>query len=107
MRIGTVAKLIPGKSFGFIRCGNFREDVFFHFNHAEPNERPDYWEEGDEVEFELDELRRLETQELRTKSIRRAQKPQQVKIADGGTRVDAIKHHPRARQRKPHWRSSE
>ena len=59
MRIGLVIKVIPEKNIGFIRAEDLREDVFFHFSKVEQVGRLDL-RDGDEVEFEIDELDKIE-----------------------------------------------
>ncbi len=55
MRVGLVVKVIPEKKIGFIRSDDLREDVFFHFSRVEKVGTLDLME-GDEVEYEVDEL---------------------------------------------------
>jgi cold shock CspA family protein len=104
MRIGQIVRIIPEKSFGFIAADNLREDIFFHFSVVEEGIRADYWEPGQEVEFELDELKRMDGEELRATLVRVSNRPQQVMIKEGGLRAFNHKHHPNARQRKPSWK---
>lgn len=104
MRIGRVIRVYPEKKFGFIETDNLREDVFFHFSVVEEGTRADYWEFGQEVEFELDELKRIEGEQLRATLVRISDRPQEVKIQEGDLNAFYHKHHPRARQRKPSWR---
>ncbi len=105
MRIGQIVRVYPEKKFGFIATENLREDVFFHFSAVEQSARPGDWEPGQEVEFELNELKRIEGEELRATLVQLSSRPQSVKISEGGINQFSHKHHPRAKQRKPGWRS--
>ncbi len=105
MRIGRVVRVYPEKKFGFIQADNLREDIFFHFSALASGVRADHWEPGQEVEFEIDELKRMEGEQLRATLVRVSSRPQEVKIQEGGLNTYSHKHHPRARQRKPTWRS--
>ena len=107
MRIGKVVRIFPAKQFGFLAADNLREDVFFHFSTVPQGDRPDGWETGQEIEFELDELRRIKEGDLKAKLVRIATRPQSIKVQEGGLRPTAHKHHPKARQRKPTWRRSD
>ena len=59
MRIGVVVKVITDKKIGFIRSEDLREDVFFHFSKVENTIGSTTLIEGDEVEYEIDELQRI------------------------------------------------
>lgn len=106
MRVGQVVKLIHDRKFGFIRADNFRNDIFFHYSTVIGPSKPDQWFEGQEVEFELNEVRRLELGELEADKVQVASRPLShildEKLKPGLTPV----HHPKARRRKPLWRSN-
>lgn len=109
MRIGRVVRVVPDRSFGFIQADEFREDVFFHFSvvdrEADPRRtNPDMWEEGLEVEFELNEILRIESKLLQAATVRVARRPMTFSLDSNPDRHYKAKHHPRARQRKPTWR---
>ncbi len=104
MRIGQVVRVYPEKKFGFIFAENLREDIFFHFSIVDQNNNPDYWEPGHEVEFEINEIERMDGGKLRATEVRTSLRPQSVKIEEHITPEFNHKHHPRARQRKPLWR---
>jgi cold shock CspA family protein len=107
MRIGRVVRVYPEKKFGFIQADNLREDIFFHFSALADGIRADHWESGQEVEFEIDELKRMEGEQLRATLVRLSDRPQEVKINEGGLSSFNHKHHPKARQRKPTWRKKD
>lgn len=103
MRVGIVVKVIPDKKIGFIRTEDLRDDVFFHFSKVEKTTERDL-QDGDEVEFEIDELARIEKTDLRAIRVRHSKRHLSVRIRPGpGTEVKA-QHHPNARQRRPTWR---
>ena len=104
MRVGRVIRMIREKSFGFIRADEFREDVFFHFSCVDRNTHPDQWPDELEVEFELNELLRIDEGKLQASLVRPATRPRAVAIDEIGDKVTKAKHHPKARQRKPIWR---
>lgn len=107
MRIGRVVRVFPDKKFGFIQADNLREDIFFHFSALAEGVRADHWEGGQEVEFEIDELKRMEGEQLRATLVRLSDRPQEVSIQEGGSNSHSHKHHPNARQRKPSWRKKD
>ena len=61
MRIGQIITVIADRKFGFIRSEHFRDDVFFHFSTLE-NLNPKWLRIGQDVEFEIDELLRINKQ---------------------------------------------
>ncbi len=83
MRVGEVVKVVPGKKFGFIRSGDLREDVFFHFSIVDSQGRRDL-QEGDEVEYEIDEFARIERKELKATLVRLSPRPltMRLKVSD-------------------------
>jgi cold shock CspA family protein len=107
MRVGRVVRLVPQRQFGFIQADEFRNDVFFHFSVVESGASPEMWTEGQEVEFDLDELKRLDLGELKASLVRPARRPLSHKMKDEvqEPRFKA-KHHVRARQKRPTWRGS-
>ncbi len=105
MRVGQVIRIFQDKRFGFIRCDNLRDDVFFYFSVVPTDDVVEAWKSGEEVEFELDDNYRLETNRLRASMVRRSLRPLSVKLKPGATPDSFSRHHPKARQRKPTWRS--
>lgn len=106
MRIGVVVKVIADKKVGFIRSEDLRDDVFFHFSRVEnADSRP--LEEGEEVEYEVDELQIIKKSErLQATIVRRSVRPLSVKIKPSDAPKLRAKHHPNARKRRPSWRGS-
>ena len=103
MRIGLVIKVIPEKSIGFIRAEDLREDVFFHFSKVEQVGRLDL-QDGDEVEFEIDELDKIEKRPLRATLVRRSVRPLTMRLQPSDAPELKAHHHPKARKRRPTWR---
>ncbi|HBE69643.1 MAG TPA: cold-shock protein [Planctomycetaceae bacterium] len=103
MRVGRVVKVIPDKKIGFIRSADLNEDVFFHFSKVDKDEKNDL-EEGDDVEYEVDELARIEKLRLQATLVRRSRRPLEVKIRGRDAPSFKAQHHPKARQRQPTWR---
>ncbi|RMF37850.1 MAG: cold shock domain-containing protein [Planctomycetota bacterium] len=103
MRVGTVVKIVDDKKFGFIRSPGLHDDVFFHFAQLE---KPPQWplREGDELEFEIDELARIEKRPLRAIRVRLPEKPLSRKLVNSDAPELHAQHHPRARRRRPAWR---
>jgi cold shock CspA family protein len=103
MRVGTIVTLLAEKKFGFIRTDHFRDDVFFHqstlkglqFRHLEV---------GMEVEFEINEILRLDEQKLEATLVQQASRPLSKSLDERPMREMMAAHHPRARQKKPTWR---
>ncbi|MEM8734475.1 MAG: cold shock domain-containing protein [Planctomycetota bacterium] len=106
MRVGKVVKVIPGKKIGFIRSGGLREDVFFHFSKVEKVGTADLTED-EEVEFEIDELARIEDQRLQATLVRRSVRQLEMRLKASDAPELHAKHHPKARKRRPTWRSRE
>jgi cold shock CspA family protein len=104
MRIGVVVKVIADKKVGFIRSEDLREDVFFHFSRVEvAANRP--LEEGEEVEYEIDELQIIKKSDrLQATLVRRSPRPLSVKIKPSDAPKLRAKHHPKALKRRPSWR---
>jgi cold shock CspA family protein len=103
MRVGTIVTLVADKKFGFIRTDHFREDVFFHqstlkdlqFRHLNI---------GMDVEFEIDELLRINSQKLEATIVQIPSRPLSKSLDEQPMPEMLASHHPRARQRKPTWR---
>lgn len=106
MRIGIVVKVIPGKKIGFIRSADLREDVFFHFSKVEASAtRP--LSEGDEVEYEIDELQRIQKTQIQATRVRRAKRPLSARLKSSDAPKLKAKHHPKALKKRPAWRKRE
>jgi cold shock CspA family protein len=103
MRVGEVVKLVYDRKFGFIRAANFRNDIFFHFSTV-VGSRPDLWDVGQEVEFELKEVRRLELGELEAEIVQAASRPLTHKLDEYQKPGMTPIHHPKAKRKKPGWR---
>ena len=106
MRVGIVVKVIPEKKIGFIRSEDLREDVFFHFSIVEQVGTREL-EENDEVEYEVDELKRIEREQLRATLVRRSARPLAMRLRPSDAPELKAKHHPKARKRRPTWRAKE
>ncbi len=104
MRVGIVVKVIPDKKIGFIRSADLPEDVFFHFSKVEITGTRAL-EDGEEVEFEVDELARIEKRRLQATLVRRSVRPLSMKIQPSDAPKLRAKHHPKARMRRPTWRN--
>ncbi len=105
MRIGSVVKVIAEKKIGFIRSEDLREDVFFHFSKVEQVGTLDL-QEGEEVEYEIDELAKIEKQRLQATLVRRSVRPLAMRIQPSDAPELNAHHHPKARKRRPSWRNS-
>lgn len=104
MRVGSVVKVIPEKKIGFIRADDLREDVFFHFTKVEKVGTLDL-REGDEVEFEIDELAKInKLDRLQATRVRRSVRPLTMRIQPSDAPELKAHHHPKARKRRPRWR---
>lgn len=104
MRVGSVVKVIPEKKIGFIRAEDLREDVFFHFSKVEKVGTLDL-REGDEVEFEIDELAKInKLDRLQATRVRRSVRPLAMRIQPSDAPELKAHHHPKARKRRPSWR---
>lgn len=106
MRVGIVVKVIPDKKIGFIRSDDLRDDVFFHFSKVEKIGTLDL-QDGDEVEFEIDELKKIEKEPLRATMVRRSVRPLAMKLRPSDAPSYRAQHHPKARKRRPTWRGKE
>lgn len=106
MRVGVVVKVLADKKVGFIRSEDLRNDVFFHFSKvAAVGSRP--LEEGEEVEYEIDELQRIKKSDrLQATLVRRSTRPLSVKIKPSDAPKLRVKHHPKALKRRPSWRAN-
>lgn len=105
MRVGRLIRTVPDRHFGFIQADEFREDVFFHFSAVDRQEYPEEWEPGQEIEFELNELLRMDEQRLQATMVRRARRPLSYSLDNKPDPTSKAKHHPRALQRKPKWKN--
>ncbi len=103
MRVGEVVKLAYDRNYGFIRADNFRDDIFFHFSTV-VGSNPERWFLGQEVEFDLNEVRRLELGELKAEKVQVASRPLSHKLDETQQVGMTPVHHPRAKRRKPLWR---
>ncbi|GAB5403787.1 MAG: cold shock domain-containing protein [Aureliella sp.] len=103
MRIGVVVKVIAEKKIGFIKSDDLHEDVFFHFTKVEKVGTADL-AEGDEVEFEVDELSWLEKERLQATLVRRSARPLELRLKPSDAPHLKASHHPRARKARPTWR---
>ena len=106
MRVGIIAKLIEDRKFGFIQTDHFRDDVFFHQSCLQGLTFKRLYE-GQEVEFEINEILRLDEQKLEATIVQAASRPLSKSLDDQPQRGLRASHHPRARQRKPTWRKSD
>jgi cold shock CspA family protein len=106
MRIGTVVKVIAEKKIGFIRSADLREDVFFHFSKVEKLGTLPI-AEGDEVEYEIDELQRIQKSQLQAIRVRRPARPLSAKLKSSDAPKLKAKHHPKALKRRPAWRKKD
>lgn len=106
MRIGVVVKTIPEKKIGFIRSEDLIEDVFFHFSKVEKVGTLDL-QEGDEVEYEVDELHKIQKEQLKATKVRRSVRPLSMRLKPSDAPELKAKHHPNARKRRPTWRGKD
>ena len=103
MRIGQIITVIADRKFGFIRSEHFRDDVFFHFSTLE-NLNPKWLRIGQDVEFEIDELLRINKQKLEATIVREPSRPLAFKLDEDMIEGLRPSHHPKARRRKPGWK---
>jgi cold shock CspA family protein len=103
MRIGVVVKVIPDKKVGFIRSADLREDVFFHFSKVQQVGTAAL-QEGDEVEYTIDELKKIEKERLQATLVRRSIRPLEMRLKPSDAPNLKAHHHPKAMKRKPAWR---
>lgn len=104
MRIGVVVKVLPEKKIGFIRSEDLREDVFFHFSKVEKVGTLDL-QAGDEVEYTIDELHKIENERLQATLVRRSVRPLTMTLKPSDAPHLNAHHHPRARRKRPSWRT--
>jgi cold shock CspA family protein len=84
-----------------------RVDVFFHFSVIEGSVGNRILVEGDEVEYEIDELQRINKSErLQATLVRRSLKPLSYRLRSSDAPELKAKHHPNARKRRPTWRGN-
>lgn len=103
MRVGEVVKVLPDKKIGFIRSPDLDEDVFFHFSKVQKVGTLDL-QQGDEVEYEVDELHRIEKIRLQATMVRRSVRPLTLRLAPSDAPNLNAHHHPKSRRRRPTWR---
>ena len=106
MRVGQIIKIVYDRKFGFIKSDHFRDDVFFHFSVLNQLQGR-FLEEGQEVEFEINEILRLDEQKLEATLVQAASRPLSKSLDEKSIPEMQAAHHPRARQRKPIWREKE
>ena len=106
MRVGFIAKVIYDRKFGFIKSEHFRDDVFFHFSKLKGLQGR-FLEEGQEVEFEINEILRLDEQKLEATLVQAATRPLSKSLDEKLIASMQASHHPKARQKKPLWREKE
>jgi cold shock CspA family protein len=106
VRVGFIAKVIYDRKFGFIKSEHFRDDVFFHFSKLQGIQGR-FLEEGQEVEFEINEILRLDEQKLEATLVQPATRPLSKSLDEKAISSMQASHHPKARQRKPLWREKE
>jgi cold shock CspA family protein len=107
MKVGKVVKLLHDRKFGFIRADNLRSDVLFRYAVVEGPLQARNWYVGQEVEFDLDECRRLEHGELEAAKVQVASRPLSHRLVESELPGMSPAHHPKARRRKPIWRKNE
>ena len=103
MRIGQIVKVVTDRKFGFIRSEHFREDVFFHFSSLK-NINPKWIRIGQDVEFEIDELMRINQERLEATLVQEPRRPLSVRLEEEMIDQFNPAHHPKARRRKPIWK---
>jgi cold shock CspA family protein len=104
MRIGQIITVIQDRKFGFIRTEHFRDDVFFHFSTLK-DLNPNRLRIGQEVEFEIDELLRLNKQKLEAVIVQTPSQPLYHRLEEEAIPEHRAAHHPKARRRKPTWKT--
>lgn len=103
MRIGQIITLVADRKFGFIRSEHFREDVFFHFTTLQ-GLNPKRLRIGQDVEFEIDELLRINKQKLEAILVQEPTKPLSHTLQEETVPGFKAAHHPKARRKKPSWK---
>lgn len=106
MRVGHIIKVVYDRKFGFIKTDHFRDDVFFHFSVLKELQGR-FLEEGQEVEFEINEILRLDEEKLEATIVQAASRPLIRSLDEKAIPEMQASHHPRARQRKPIWREKQ
>jgi cold shock CspA family protein len=106
MRIGQIITVVSDRKFGFIRTEHFREDVFFHFSSLS-GLNPKRLRIGQDVEFEIDELLRINKQQLEATIVQEPTRPLSHKLEEETVPEFKPAHHPKARRRKPTWKANE
>ena len=106
MRVGHIIKVVYDRKFGFIKTEHFRDDVFFHFSVLKQLQGR-FLEEGQEVEFEINEILRLDEEKLEATIVQAASRPLVKSFDEKAIPEMRASHHPRARQRKPLWREKD
>lgn len=104
MRIGKIITIVADRKFGFIRSEHFRDDVFFHFRTL-VNLNPKWLRIGQDVEFEIDELLRINKQKLEATIVQHPAKPLSFTLDEESIEGLRPSHHPKARRRKPGWKA--
>ncbi len=104
MRVGHIIKIFPDRKFGFIKTDHFRDDVFFHYSALRGGLQGRFLEENQEVEFEINEILRLDEQKLEAIIVQTPARPLSKTLDEKSIKQMQATHHPRARQRKPTWR---
>lgn len=104
MRVGHIIKIFPDRKFGFIKTDHFRDDVFFHYSALRGGLQGRFLEENQEVEFEINEILRLDEQKLEATIVQIPSRPLSKTLDEKSIKQMQASHHPRARQRKPTWR---
>ena len=104
MRIGKIITIVADRKFGFIRSEHFRDDVFFHFRTL-VNLNPKWLRIGQDVEFEIDELLRINKQKLEATTVQHPAKPLSFTLDEESIEGLRPSHHPKARRRKPGWKA--
>ncbi len=102
-RLGQIRYIRDDGEFGFIEAEDFRDDVFFHRMSWESphNQVP---QEKMAVEFEIDDDHFREKNQLRAKVVRPTGRPLGRKLSGRDAPHLIIKHHPKARKKRPDWR---
>jgi cold shock CspA family protein len=103
MRIGQIITVVSDRKFGFIRSEHFREDVFFHFSSLQ-GLNPKRLRIGQDVEFEIDELLRINKQQLEATLVQEPAKPLSHTLEEETIPGFKAAHHPKARRKKPTWK---
>jgi hypothetical protein len=65
---------------------------------------PKYLRIGQDVEFEIDELLRINKQKLEATIVQQPSKPLSFRLEEESIESLKPSHHPKARRRKPGWK---